>query len=174
MRACIVLTVMALAISGVVLPSTAAHALSADVSCLGSETVTYQPGLSLVPQAVNVTVRGTLTSCGSSDPAITSGTYLQRFTATLSCDTLLAGLAGTRDLHWSNGQSSSFSYNRTINDVAGQTTVTFAGTIGSGRFAGDTAIEQAAFVTLNPLQCLAPEGLTTLGPGAAILTIDGI
>jgi len=59
----------------------------------------------------------------------------------------LGGLAATRIFNWSNGQSSTFSYNRAINDVGGQTTVTITGTIVSGRFAGDTAIEQVAFVT---------------------------
>jgi hypothetical protein len=159
---------------GFVLPSPAGHAVSADVTCAGTETVTYQPGLLLTSQTVNATVNGILAPCTSSDPNITSGTYLQNFTATLSCGTLFAGLAATRVFNWSNGQSSSFSYNRAINDVGGQTTVTFTGTIVSGEFAGDTAIEQVVFATLNSLQCLAPPGLTALGPGVAILTIDRV
>ena len=57
----------------------------------------------------------------------------------LSCGTLLGGLAATRIFNWSNGQSSTFSYNRAINDVGDQTTVTFTGTIVSGRFAGCAA-----------------------------------
>lgn len=174
MRLSTLLTAAALAISGVVLPSAAGHAVSADVLCVGTETVTYQPGLLLTPQTVNVTVNGILAPCTSSDPDITSGTYHQNFTATLSCGTLLAGLAATRVFNWSDGQSSSFSYNRAINDVGGQTTVTFTGTIVSGKFAGDTAIEQVVFVSLNTLQCLAPPGLTALGPGVAILTIDRV
>ena len=174
MRLCILLTAAALAISGVVLPSPAAHAVSADVSCVGTETVTYQPGLLLTPQTVNVTVNGILAPCTSSDPNITSGTYLQNFTTTLSCGTLLGGLAATRVFNWSDGQSSTFSYNRAINDVGGQTTVTFTGTIVSGRFAGDTAIEQVVFVTPNTLECLASPGLTALGPGVAVLTIDKV
>ena len=88
--------------------------------------------------------------------------------------TVLGGLAATRSFKWSDDQSSSFSYNRAINDVAGQTTVTFTGTIGSGKFAGDTGIEQVVFVTPNVLQCLTSPGLTTLGPGPAILTIARI
>jgi hypothetical protein len=174
MRFRILLTAAALAVSGVVLTSPAAHAVSADVLCVGTETVTYKPGLLLTPQTVNVTVNGILAPCSSSDPNITAGTYLQNFTTTLSCGTLLGGLAATRVFNWSNGQSSTFSYNRAINDVGGQTTVTFTGTIVSGRFAGDTAIEQVVFATLNTLQCLAPPGLTALGPGAAILTIDRV
>jgi len=174
MRLCIVLTAAALAMSGVVFAAPAAQAVSVDALCVGTETVTYQPGLVLTPRTVDVTVSGILAPCASSDPDITSGTYLQHFTTTLSCATLLGGLAATRIFNWSNGESSSFSYNRAINDVGGQTTVTFAGTIVGGKFARDTAIEQVAFVTPNTLQCLTPSGLTTLGPGAAILTIDRI
>ena len=174
MRFWFLLTAAALVMSVVVFPTPAAHAVSADVVCVGTETVTYEPGLLLTPQTVNVTVHGILAPCISSDPKITSGTYDQHFTATLSCVTLVNGLAATRVFNWNNGRSSSFSYNRAINDVAGQTTVTFAGTIGSGKFAGDTAIEQVAFVTLNTLQCLTSPGLTTLGPGPAILAIARI
>jgi hypothetical protein len=171
MRLCTLLSAAALAMSGVVFPSPAAHALTADVLCAGTETVTYQPGLLLTPQTVNVTVNGILAPCTSSDRHITSGTYLQHFTTTLSCSTLLGGLAATRVFNWSDGESSTFSYNRAINDVGGQTTVTFTGTIVSGKFEGDTAIEQVVFVTLNTLQCLAPPGVTALGPGVAVLTI---
>jgi len=174
MRFWFLLTAAVLAMSAVVFPSPAAHAVSADVVCVGTETVTYEPGLSLTPQTVNVTVHGILAPCTSSDPEITSGTYVQHFTATLSCVTLVSGLAATRVFNWSNGRSSSFSYNRAINDVAGQTTVTFAATIVSGKFAGDTAIQQVVFVTPNVLQCLTPPGLTALGPGPAILTIARI
>ena len=169
MRALLAAAVLVL--SGLVVPATTASATSMDVSCVGTETVTYQPGLLLTVQSVAVTVNGILAPCTSSDPAITSGTYLQNFTATLSCSTVFAGLAATRVFQWSNGQSSTFSYNRAINNVGGQTTVTFTGTIVSGRFAGATAVQQVVFVTPNTLQCLAPPGLTTLGPGASVLTI---
>jgi hypothetical protein len=49
--------------------------------------------------------------------------------------------------------------------------VTFTGTIVSGEFAGDTAVEQVASVTPNSLECLAPPGFTSVGPHAAVLTI---
>jgi hypothetical protein len=167
----VLLAAAALATSGLALPSTAAHAVSVDVTCTGTETVAYDPGLLLAPRSVGATVHGILAPCASSDPAIASGTYLQSFTAVLSCGTVLAGLAATRIFDWSNGESSTFTYNRAINDVLGQTTVTFTGTITSGRFAGDTAIEQVVFATPSSLRCLAPPGLTMLGPGIAVLTI---
>jgi hypothetical protein len=162
----------AVLLAGALLPAADAHAATVDVTCTGTEAVGYQPGLLLAASSTAVTVDGILAPCTTSDPGITAGTYLQRFSATLSCETLLAGLSATRVFTWSNGQTSTFAYHRVINNALGQTTVTFTGTIVSGRFAGDTAVEQAVFVTPNSLQCLAPPGLTTLGPGVVVLTID--
>jgi hypothetical protein len=166
----LVLVATVLAVAGTSM-SAPASAAGVDVTCVGTQTVTYQPGLLLTPQTVDVTVIGILSPCESSDSKIKSGIYLQHVTATLSCDTLLAGLAATRVFQWSNGQTSSFSYNRVVNNALGQTTVTFHGTITSGEFSGDTGVQQVVFVTPNALQCLAPPGLTTNGPGPTILSI---
>ena len=168
------LTVIVLAICGVILPPATASAVSAAVTCAGTETVTYQPGVLLAPQNVSVTINGILAPCTSSDPTITSGTYLHNVNAVVSCSTVLAAQAGTRVFQWSNGQSSTFSYNRTVNNVGGQTTVTFTGTIVSGQFTGATVIQQVVLVTPNSLQCLAPPGLTALGPGVSVLTINTV
>jgi hypothetical protein len=158
-------------IGAAVLVPTDAHAVAADVTCTGTETVNYQPGLLLSSQQVHVAVNGILAPCVSSNPAVTAGTYLPAFSATLSCATLLSGLPGTRVFQWSDGKSSTFTYSRTLNSVGGQLTVTFTGTITAGEFAGDTAVEQVVFVTPNTLQCLAPPGLTSLGPGLVVLSI---
>jgi len=170
MRLRVLLSTAALVGAAVLVP-TGAQAVSADVTCTGTETVSYQPGLLLTSQKVRVAVTGILAPCDSSDPAITAGTYLPAFDATLSCATLLSGLPGIRVFQWSDGKSSTFTYNRTLNSVGGQLTVTFTGVITAGEFAGDTAVEQVVFVTPNSLQCLAPPGLTSLGPGLAVLSI---
>jgi hypothetical protein len=164
------LVATALAVTGTSV-SAPASAAGVDVTCAGTETVEYQPGLLLTPQNVRVTVHGMLSPCGSSDSGITGGAYLQSFTATLSCDTVLAPLAATRVFQWSNGRSSTFLYRRTINDAGGQTTVTFQGTITGGEFSGDPAVEQVVFVTPSSARCLAPPGLTSLGPSPATLGI---
>jgi hypothetical protein len=75
---------------------------------------------------------------------------------------------------WSNGQTSTFTFTRELNDAGGQTTVTFTGTITSGEFAGDNAVEQVGAVTPSALQCANPPGLTTLGPAPATLTLTGL
>ena len=168
LRLVLVATTLAATGTSVSVPASAARV---DATCAGTETVKFQPGLLLSPQNVSVTVNGMLSPCTSSDSGIKSGTYLQNFTATLSCDTVLAPLAATRVFQWSNGRSSTFFYKRTINNAGGQTTVTFTGTITSGEFSGDPAVEQVVFVTPNSTQCLAPPGLTTLGPGPATLSI---
>lgn len=151
-----------------------AHAAPVDVTCAGTETATYHPGVRLTPQSVHVAVTGILAPCTSSNPAITAANYTESFTATLSCQTLLAGRTGTRVFHWSNGQSSTFTFNRTLNNAGGQVTVTFTGNITAGQFAGDTAVEQVVLVSPNTLQCLASPGLTSLGPGPAVLIITAL
>jgi hypothetical protein len=166
----LVLVATALAVTGTSV-SAPASAARVDVTCAGTETVEYQPGLLLAPRDVSVTVNGTLSPCSSSDSGITDGSYLQRFTATLSCDTVLAPLAATRVFQWSNGRSSTFFYTRAVNNAGGQTTVTFQGTITSGEFSGDRAVEQVVLVTPDSAQCLAPPGLTTLGPSLAALSL---
>ncbi|HEX9545691.1 MAG TPA: hypothetical protein VF942_00045 [Acidimicrobiales bacterium] len=165
------LVAAALAVSGVVLSVPAAGAASVDVTCAGTETVTYDPGLLVTPQTVHVTVTAILAPCSSSDSSITAGNYVESFNATLSCSTIFSGRAGTRVFNWSNGQTTTFAFNRALNDAGGQTTVTFTGYITSGEFHGDTAVEQVAFATPSTLQCLAPPGLTSLGPGPAVVNI---
>lgn len=158
---------------GAMLVAPAARAAAVDVTCAGTETVNYQPGLLLTSQTVQVAVTGILAPCTSSNPAITAGNYQEGFSTTLSCSTLLAGRSGTRVFHWSDTRTSTFAFNRVLNNVGGQTTVTLTGDIVSGEFAGDTVVEQIVFVTPSILQCLAAPGLTTLGPGPVVLTITG-
>jgi hypothetical protein len=148
-----------------------ARAALVDVTCAGTETVAYQPGVLLTPQTVQVDVSGVLAPCTSSDSSIASGTYAQHIVAVVSCATLLGPRTATRLLRWSNGHTSAFLYNAAVNNLGGQTTVTFTGTITGGEFQGDTAVEQVAFVTPNVAQCLAPPGLAGLGPGPALLSI---
>jgi hypothetical protein len=164
----LVATVFAVAGTSMSAPASAA---ALNVTCAGTEVVTFQPGVLLTPQTVDVTVTGILAPCTSSDPGITAGNYVQQVKVTESCATLFAGLASTRVFHWSNGQSSTFSYNAAINNVGGQVIVTFTGDITKGEFSGATAVQQVVFVTPNTLQCLAPPGLTEIGPGPTTLSI---
>lgn len=150
---------------------TPAHAAAESVTCTGTETVSYDPGLTFTQQTVHAVVTGILAPCTSSNPAVTSGTYGEDFHPTLSCLTLLSGRPGERTFHWSNGQTSTFAFNRVLNNAGGSTTVTFTGTITVGAFSGATVLQQVVFVTPNLLQCLAAPGLTSLGTGLSTLTI---
>jgi hypothetical protein len=170
--AAVLVAAPALALGGLALTAPYAHAASVDVTCVGTETVSYQPGLLLTSRQVSVAVTGILAPCTSSDAGVTSGNYVENFMATLSCSTLLSGRTGTRVFHWSNGRTSTFNFNRALNNVGGQTTVTFTGDIVSGEFAGDTVLEQVVFVTPSVLQCLVSPGLTSLGPGPIVLSIS--
>lgn len=158
-------------LSGVAAAAPSSHTAPVGLTCTGSETVDYRPGLLLTPRKVDVEVRGDLSHCTSSDHDLTAGKYGEDFHAELSCSTLLAGREGTRVFRWNNGHTSTFKFTRAINDVGGQTTVTFTGTITSGQFDGAHAVEQAVIPTLSTAKCLAHPGLTRLGPGTVLLTI---
>lgn len=168
----ILIAAMLVSLAGLTLVTSPAHAVSLDVTCAGTETATYNPGLLINTQTSQVAVTGILAACTSADPGITSGNYTENFSAALSCATLFAGRAGTRTIRWSNGQSTTFDFTRAINNAAGQITVTFTGDVTGGEFTGDTVIEQVVFVTPGALQCLAPPGLTQVGPGIATVTIN--
>ncbi|MFJ5032823.1 hypothetical protein ACIQB5_33210 [Streptomyces sp. NPDC088560] len=174
MRKLPLVTAVVVGLASATLIAPAAHAATVDVTCAGTETVRYDPGLLLIPETVHGDVTGILAPCSSSDRGLTTGNYQESFSTSLSCATLLAPRTGTRVFHWSNGQTSTFTFNRALNNVAGQTTVTLTGDITSGEFAGDTALEQVTFVTPTTLQCLNPLGLTALGPGPAVLTLTAV
>lgn len=146
------------------------------VTCAGTQTSTYNPGLQLLTtQTVTATVATHYGTCVSAaDPAIHSAspTLVQR-QATLSCVALLssAPAPGTVTYTWDNGRTSTFQYTNSLTQAAGLLTVTATGSIVSGEFAGASAVAVAEDVAL-PTDCLAPGGLTSQ-TGAITLTIAG-
>lgn len=149
-----------------------AHAAAADLVCSGTETDTYSPGLRLTPQTETITVDAIYTSCTStSDHTIASGQNHRSPTIpAYSCLSLLQSASGTLTFQWNNGHTSTFSYNRTATNSAGVYVVTQTGTITEGEFAGDTAVQTITGPVVNPLQCLAPPGITSQ-TGVDVLTI---
>ncbi|MFC8230717.1 hypothetical protein [Streptomyces sp. NPDC057287] len=80
---------------------------------------------------------------------------------TTSCLNLGSSSSGVETITWSNGQTSSFSYNETAVNAAGQSTILRTGSITSGLFAGSAAQSAAVAPSLNALNCLAPPGITS-------------
>jgi hypothetical protein len=49
----------------------------------------------------------------------------------------------------------------TVSNPAGESVVTFTGSVVSGEFAGDAAVMVVTSATLNALACIAPPGVTS-------------
>jgi len=154
-------TAAGIAFAALVALPPAAHAGIADITCAGTETQMFAPGLLLTPQTVALTVHSIYSPCVSTvDPSITFGTTDFGFASTLSCLDLLKSSAGTMAFNWSNGAQSTFSFNRSATTVGGELVVSETGVITAGEFSGDTVERIVTGPTLNTLQCLSPPGIT--------------
>jgi hypothetical protein len=135
----------------------------ADMACpAGNQTVSFSPGLHTAPATTTITYDARLGVCASlSHPEITSGYSAGTVVAAYSCADLLNTSTGTQDFHWSNGQSSTLSFTRTVTILNGQTVITLTGPITSGLFTGDTAVFTVVEPLLDVLACQSTAGLTS-------------
>lgn len=149
------------------LTNQSANAQIIELTCLGSQTTTYSPGLRLFPQPISYTATGALTSCISpTDATLQAGTYTINAQVTNTCLLSPTGQAGDLTFTWNNGQSSTvrFTTNVVLTPLA-TTQVVSTGTVISGLFQGAMATVTVTLVTPTVTQCLSAEGVTTLtGP----------
>ncbi|WP_131740974.1 hypothetical protein [Actinomadura roseirufa] len=167
----------AMVAAAALLPAPAAHAASS-TTCTGTTHVTYTPGLTLTPQTVTVDETDTITSCTSTDSTITginTGGPFSYSVPNAACNYVEANPAGGGQLtiHWNNGQTS------TLTGLVSELTATggivqniATGTVTAGEFTGAAAAITWAYPLVNPLQCLAPGGLTTQN-GTILVQITG-
>jgi hypothetical protein len=150
-------SVLAPAVGLAVLALAAApSAAQATVVCFGTQTTEYSPGVTLEPREVTITFEEILSSCVSpTDPSVTSGRASGSRRRMASCLELL----GERVYTWSNNRRSTFRYTTATVVVGGVRTITHTGTIVSGQFEGDTAVEVFTQPALNTQDCLG-EGVT--------------
>lgn len=147
------------------LNATAASATPGWVTCQGTSTVTYSPGLTNTPRLITITSNNTFPACTSSDDSITSA-YLDTsvHTGVLSCTSLLNSGSGPLTIRYNNGQFSTYTSYFSATYIAGQLTVTDSGPVTSGEFTGGAAAGQAVYPA-DFSQCGTVEGITTLtGP----------
>lgn len=168
-----------LATAGVVSspPATAAPVVEQDlltlVSCpLGTEAVTFQPGLTYTPKPTNVHIEGTMGPCSSlSNPLISSATFTVNGSGTASC--LAAQFDSTMVVDWNDGPNSVIRYNITINAKPnGESVFISEGEVVSGQFAGAQVVRTTADVTLEVTKCLTEDGLEHAS-GPVTLTLAG-
>ncbi|HUR23284.1 MAG TPA: hypothetical protein VMZ73_05365 [Acidimicrobiales bacterium] len=156
---------------GTGLPS--ANASSPSITCTGTETATYSPGVKLVPRTVNLKVVATFNPCISTNASIasgTAGTPPNGVPASLACLSLLSPASGEAVIHWNNGTLSRYSFTRSSQTVAGQLISTATGKVIAGEFLGRSVVSTVVSPSLNVLDCLSPSGLTHR-TGTVALTI---
>lgn len=144
------------------IPAAPAQAQVALVTCGGSQTTTYSPGLTNTAQTVQRAGQTLHTPCVSTAAPFTfSGSTSFTSTSVLSCLSLTSANTGTDLITWSTGRTSTFSYNRTVTVVQGQTVVTLTGSITAGDFLGSTAEETITSVSLDLTACSSAQGITS-------------
>lgn len=151
-----------------------AHALTL-LTCGGSSTTTYSPGLTDTPGPVTINGNTIYGPClNATDPLeLRTGQSTQSaLNPTASCTGLLTGRSGTRSIAWGNGQSSTYSYNQNTTTLAGGAVVIAQqGTITSGEFTGDSVLIEATLASGALADC-STTGVTSTN-GAVELTIIG-
>ncbi|MCK2218205.1 hypothetical protein MF672_031100 [Actinomadura sp. ATCC 31491] len=150
-----------------------AHGLATLVACpLGTQTVTWSPGLTYVPQPTSLHIEGILASCVSAtDPALNNATFVINGSGTGSCLTSSFPNA-TMVVDWNDGPDSVITYDLTVNiKPAGETVFVSVGQVDSGQFAGGDVVRTTAEVTLDLAACLTTGLNSSSGPTS--LTVTG-
>jgi hypothetical protein len=143
------------------------------VVCSGSQTQTYNPGLTLTQRTTTTDANTAFTLC-LGGPLGTTATAHRNFTGNLSClvGTLIAPF--TFPITWSNGQTSTISATSiAVSRITGQTVVELLGTITAGRYKNALYSETLTMFTTQPTACLAEPGLTQVS-GLTNVVITGL
>ncbi|WP_426745074.1 hypothetical protein VZQ01_27045 [Myxococcus faecalis] len=158
------------------LPVHQALAQAAVVSCpSGTNSVTFNPGLTNEPQDVLITGETTYSLCATVlGPRVTTATWSVGpvlFPGN-SCDNFLSTYRSTLTLQWDTGETSTVLFT-TVKVALQSTTFAFVqtGTVTSGKFAGNRAVQTITYLNEDLENgCNSPSGLTRLD-GPATLTI---
>lgn len=157
--------VAAVAACGLVLASPAASASTELLSCGGTGSNTYQPGVTNTPRTITVHSEADYQPCAGTS-GITSGHYQLAASGTVSC------LGGGFTITWNTGQTSTITaVGIPVLRPANEIVVLYQGTLTAGTFAGATVLQTATLLNLTPEQCFTSEGVTgTSGPAAIVIT----
>ncbi|MFI8939530.1 hypothetical protein [Streptomyces syringium] len=139
----------------------------AQVQCHGTESVTYQPGVTFAARKIDITTDGRFGSCADSRGEVTSGSYGERFTVFAGCNNLLDGFEAQRTFTWNTGDTSVMKATGSSTVVAGQVVTTIKGTVTQGRFRGRTVVQVITLPQPDLARCLTTgltgaTGVTTL------------
>lgn len=150
-------------------PASAHPKNSRPVLCHGTESVSYQPGVTLQARPVHITVDGVFASCTGGDGTVKSGGYHDEFTIVTGCVNPIEGFEASRKYVWNTGESSTADIAGSSTVVAGQVVTPATGTVTRGRFHDRKVLQIIPIVQPSVLQCLG-KGLTH-ATGPTTLTI---
>jgi hypothetical protein len=153
---------------GLALAPLSAHAGTELLSCGGTGSNTYHPGVTNTPKTVTVHSEAHYQPCTGTS-GITSGHYELSATGTVSC--LGGGFAITFTITWNTGQTSTITtVGILVLRPANETVVLYHGTVTAGTFTGATVLQTATILNTTPERCFTPEGVTG-STGPAVITI---
>jgi hypothetical protein len=138
------------------------------LECTGYETSQYQPGITVVPRQVEISVSGALGPCVGLPLDHTTGTYSFTGNGRLSC--IYEEVQGGGRIDWTNPQNSfsTFVVTGAISlRPGGLAVIILTGEIVTGDFQGSTLISEFILAPgpAQTLECLSPQGVTTVsGP----------
>ncbi len=146
------------------------------VTCTGTHTTNWSPGLTNTSQTIGVSTTSNWSSCISlSFPLVTSASSSESFQSTFSCQSLLLPTSSrTWVITWSDGVTSTYRFNATINNIGTlNTTIVGVGKIVEGRYqdanATSTFLLGNLQATLND-SCDTATGVTSVS-GLSTLVI---
>ncbi|WP_190130815.1 hypothetical protein [Streptomyces mashuensis] len=148
----------------------AAHAAraAAVVSCTGSNTISFSPGLSLTAQRTRIDGSGAY-DCVSTDPALRSGTSSISGGGRNGC--FFSDATTVEQITWNTGERTTVVYRMgNVQQVAGQAVVLVVGRVTNGKFKGRTVASPGLQATLDPLKCASKGGVRRItGPSALLI-----
>jgi hypothetical protein len=150
--------------AGILAVPTPASAQIENITCTGSSSQTFTPGLTNTSQEVVLGATDVYGPCVSlSHPDITSGIAVYSDIFRLSCTTLLVAGEAPYTIAWNDdgNSSSTMLVTFTLTNVSGQTAIKLQGTVTSGVFAGGTVTALLPYVQPNAAACASEEGLTS-------------
>jgi hypothetical protein len=150
-------------------PAAGADAVS--ITCLlGSQTTTYDPGLTFQTRPTSFSVKGTLDGCVSpTNPQVVRGTFSGKGSGSFSC--LAASAPLTTVIEWNTGQQTTVLIDLTVNAKPNGTTVLVsAGRVISGLFRGGLYTSPKVLPNTDLVGCATPQGVPAAS-GAVVVTI---
>src|SRR2546430_3584526 len=119
-----------------------AHAASGNLTCSGTENLSFDPAVISTPRSIKIKVNDLFGPCPiTPDRQLTGGSFSNEFTAMASCTTILLAPPHSETYKWNDGRQSvvTFTTESVTQAVNGSVVVVQKGTVTSGLDVGFTA-----------------------------------